>query len=554
MCGKSIIEQVQEERDQRTNDEARRPELKRRLEQWRSKGYAVARLDRSVNGDVRAAEEAFAGFEKDVARLDEVQLRLNSLDVMGFPQEVLAIRQGLRDPDAAGRLEQQVAGLESKIEARKDEEQKRLHEQAVKDKQTRMDQYRQRIAGWSEKGYSTARFKGMLEDPGSDSIVIERRLDEYDQDIRRLLELGKTLDTVRPVGTEAELRDLGQLLRDPDAVGDAQAKVDALYARFYQKKTEEEKRSELQSRLEEYRQKGYKVGRLEGAADKPLGDAEALLVSYEQDVGRLFKLWDRLRALDRSLFPEEWEAARAMMNDPDSVAAVQKAVEGLEAKQAETLAGQAEEDRRLMLTARKFVAGVFEKMRSAVPDYLPPGLYMEEAKWEPHLSPDGMFVKGEVHPGIFSKGTGVVACGYAPSVPKQMFAAEAESARAASQFVAHCFVVTRAPPELVPAVRSFAHPNLSVYVFDLAAAALHFNEDDIKTKVYSEWFAPDEKIAGMKGAIRALSDKHGIFTRALLQQALGLQMKDMDGMLRRWMARNELIQVSKIRDEYSFMD
>jgi hypothetical protein len=229
-------------------------------------------------------------------------------------------------------------------------------------------------------------------------------------------------------------------------------------------------------------------------------------------------------------------------------------VEALEARQAKTIAKQAEEDRTLTLTARKFIAGVFEKMKSATPDYLPPGFYMEDAKWEPHLAPDGMFVKGEVHSGLFSKDSGAVACGFAPSVPKQAFATEAESARAASQFVAHCFVMTRAPPDLVPAVRSFSHPNLSVYVYDLAASALHFNVDDVKTNVYSEWFVPEAKIEGMKGAIRAVSDRHGIFTRTVLQQRLGLQMRDMDGMLRGWMARNQLIQVSKIRDEYSFMD
>jgi hypothetical protein len=334
----------------------------------------------------------------------------------------------------------------------------------------------------------------------------------------------------------------------------AHARVDELSERFYQKKTQEEKQKALLARYGEYKQKGYKVARLEGVLDKPLADAEPVFTSYEQDVGTLFKLWDRLRELDRSFFPDEWESARARMNDPDKVAEVQKAVETLEAGHAEALARQADEDRKLTLTAKQFVAGVFEKMRKHTPDYLPLGFYAKEPRWEPHLAPDGMFTKGEVRFGLLSKQTGVVACGFAPAIQKQGILNEAEGARAAGQFVAHCFVLTRAPAELAALARSFVHPNLSLFIQDLSASALSFNEQDPKTRAYSEWFVKDAPVTGMKGAVRAVSDKHGIFTRAVLQERLGMQTREVEELLKDWMSRNEVVQVSKIRDEYSFMD
>ena len=554
MCGKSVIEQVQEERAQKAQDEARRPQLRERLESWRNRGYIVARLVKAVEGDVPAAEKAFSEFEADVRRLSEVQLRLNALDVMGFPNEVMAIRQKLNDPEAAVEAERLVEELAQKIKARKEEELKRQHEQARKEKEAKLNSYRQRIAGWADKGYSTKRLDGLLEDPASDSIVIEKKLSEYEQDIQKLLELRHALDAVRGESTEAEAKELDGLLLDPDALAAATAKVDALSERFYQKKTWQEKQKALRARFDEYKQKGYKVARLEGVAERPLEEAEILFKSYEEDVGSLFKLWDRLRALDRSLFPDEWEQARQEMNDPDKVAEVQKAVEALETRQAVENEKRAEEDRKLELGAKHFVAGVYEKMKKAAPDYLPLGFYLKDAKWEPHLAPDGMFAKGEVRSGLLARGTGVVACGFAPSIQKQGILNEAEGARAAGEFVAHCFVLTRAAPELAALARAFSHPNLSIYIQDLSAGALLYNEQDPKTRAYSEWFVRDAPVTGMKGAVKAVSDKHGIFTRAVLQEKLGLQQREVDELLKEWMGRNEVVQVSKIRDEYSFMD
>jgi hypothetical protein len=554
MCGKSVIEQVQEEREQKSRDEARRPQLRQRLESWRGRGYIVARLLKVVDGDVPTAEKVFSGFETDVGRLSEAQLRLNALDVMGFPNEVMALRQKLNDPDAAGQAEQMVEDLAQKIKVRKEEEKKRLHEQALKEKAAKMAAYRQRIAGWAAKGYSTKRFEGLLEDPDSDSIAIERKLDDYDRDVQKLLELRKALDSVRGVATEAEAKELDAQLLDPDALAAAHAGVDGLSERFYQKKSEQEKLGALRARFEEYKQKGYKVGRLEAVAGRQLSEAEPVFTSYEEDVGSLFKLWDRLRALDRSLFPDEWEAARSSMNDPDRVAELQKTVEALETRQSAEQEKRAEEDRKLALTARQFVAGVFEKMKKYTPDYLPLGFYLRDARWEPHLAPDGLFAKGEVRPGLLSKGTGVVACGFAPALQKQGILTEAEGARAAGQYVAHCFVLTRVSAEMAELARTFLHQNMSVYIQDLSAGSLLFNAQDPKTQAYSEWFVPDMAVSGMKGAVRAVSDKHGIFTRAVLQERLGLQQRESDELLKEWMGRNEIVQVSRIRDEYSFMD
>jgi hypothetical protein len=132
--------------------------------------------------------------------------------------------------------------------------------------------------------------------------------------------------------------------------------------------------------------------------------------------------------------------------------------------------------------------------------------------------------------------------------------AEAERARIAGRFAAHCFVMTQAPPEMARLAAGFSHPNLSAYVLDLGQGRLSFNESDAKTRAFSGWFVKGQKAPGMKDAVRMIADKYGIFTRAALEQKLGLRRSEIDQMLRAWLAKNQVVVVSKIRDEYSFMD
>ena len=552
--GKSIIEQVEQEKAQKVQDEARRNELRGKIESWRSRGYVVARLLKAVDGEVAQADRIFSDYDRDVRRLSELQLRLNSMDVMGFPNEVMAIRQRLNDPDAVDDLDRQLGVLEGKIKAKKEDERKRLAEQAKLEKEKRMGWYRQRIATWAEKGYSTKRLDGLLEDPAADSVSIEKELAGLDSDIQKLLELGKRLAEVRGAATAEELKELDLQLFDPEAAGELEAKVEELEQRLFQKKSADEKRQQLKKRLEEYREKGYKVVRLEGAPDGPLENAEALFCSYDADVGALFKLWDRLRALNRSYFPQDWEAARALMNDPDKVAEVERCVSTLEARQVELAAQKVQEGKQLVVNGKALLKEIFDKMRSHVPDYLPQGIFLESARWEPQLSPDGLSVRAETHPGLLSKQTAVVSCELSQAFPPNALMVDAERSRAAGRFMAKCYMMTQPSPEMADLVKGFSHPSLSAYIYDLGTGTLVCNDSDLKTKVYSGWFMKGPNPLGMRDAIKMVADKHGIFTRAVLEQKLGMQRREIDDMLKRWMARNEVISVSKIRDEYSFMD
>jgi len=507
-----------------------------------------------IDGDMRVAEQTFSGFEHDVVRLSELQLRLNGQDILGFPEDVLAIRQGLNDPDAADALEKKMEELEAKIKARKEEQQRQASEKARLEKERRMGQYRQRISAWTERGYSTKRLDGVLEDPAADPAAIEKRLGDFDADIQRLLEQGKRLEALRGAATPEELTWLDGRLLDPDSVEELDARVDELEQRQYQKKGDQEKRAQLAGRLEEYRQKGYKVSRLEGIGQMPLDKAESAMRAYEADVGSMFRFWDRLRTLNRPYFEQDWDAARAMMNDPDSVTEVDRRVGELEDRQQAMAAQKAREAAQLSTAGKALVAEIFERMKGAVPDYNPLGFYMDDARWEPRLAPDGLSVRAETRPGLLSKETVTVSCQLVVRLPPETFMAEAERARTAGRFVAMCYLMVQAPPDMARLAHGFSHPNLSAFVLDIGAGKLNFNESDVKTRAFSGWFQRGLRAPQMKDAVKMIADKYGIFTKAALEQRLGLRRSEIDQMLKGWLAKNQVVVVSKIKDEYSFMD
>jgi len=554
MCGKSLIDQVADERSEKARAESRRPEYQSKADFWRQKGYITARLLKAMQGDMRICDQTFGEFERDVRRLGEAQVKLNAMDFKGFPDDVLAIRQKLSDPDAVGEVEAKLAELEGKIKARREDDARKASEAAKLEKEKKLGLYRQRIQSWADKGYATKRLEGLLEDPNNDSISIEKQLGLFDADIAKLLELRRKLESIDTSGNEDDVKVIDKLLFDPDAIEEAGDRVALLAREFYKRKTEADRRVEMRKRLEEYRAKGYKVARIEGAPDKPMDEAEALFQTYEEDVGVLFRLWDRLRAVDKATAPETWEAARAIMNDPDKVSEVEKIVTELEGKFKGVLAARAEEDKKLAAGVKDLMKEIFVKMKETVPDYMPSGLFIRDGKWEPQMSPDGLSVKGLVHYGIFNKECIIVSAAYSVPPARQALVTEAESARGAELFVARCYVTTRAAPEMVPMFKTFKHPSMSLFLYDLSASSVICNEDDLKTKVYSEWFQKGVKPAMMHGAIKLVADKHGIFTRAVLTERLGLQPKEMDEMLKLWLEKNEVIVVSKIKDEYSFMD
>jgi hypothetical protein len=88
---------------------------KQQMENWRAEGYNVSRLEQLVLTDEDQFAHTFPEFSSNISRLQNISSRLNSMDTIGFEQEVNSIRSKLFEPDQAVSTEGEFKALEDKI-------------------------------------------------------------------------------------------------------------------------------------------------------------------------------------------------------------------------------------------------------------------------------------------------------------------------------------------------------------------------------------------------------------------------------------------------------
>jgi uncharacterized membrane protein len=88
---------------------------KQQMETWRAEGYNVSRLEQLALTDEDQFAHTFPEFSSNISRLQNISSRLNSMDTMGFEQEVNSIRSKLYEPDQAISTEGEFKTLEDKI-------------------------------------------------------------------------------------------------------------------------------------------------------------------------------------------------------------------------------------------------------------------------------------------------------------------------------------------------------------------------------------------------------------------------------------------------------
>lgn len=71
--------------------------------------------------------------------------------------------------------------------------------------------------------------------------------------------------------------------------------------------------------------------------------------------------------------------------------------------------------------------------------------------------------------------------------------------------------------------RDYKHPNLSIYLFSISENQLIFNENENKTRIFSEWFERDGRPKSMKDLINEITIDVGTFSIKILKEHLNLR-------------------------------
>lgn len=93
--------------------------LLRRMDEWRSQGYAVTRLEEALRGSPSRAKTLFDQYERAVERARILRNELKILDLSGFEGDATELRQMLKDVDRTEEAEEALAHLKARIERKK---------------------------------------------------------------------------------------------------------------------------------------------------------------------------------------------------------------------------------------------------------------------------------------------------------------------------------------------------------------------------------------------------------------------------------------------------
>jgi tetratricopeptide (TPR) repeat protein len=88
------------------------PELMKELEDLRTEGFNVSRLEKAIDENPGSAWKIFSQFLDDVDKIKGLRQRLDDLDTTGREIQIANIKSKLNNPDLASELETQITELE----------------------------------------------------------------------------------------------------------------------------------------------------------------------------------------------------------------------------------------------------------------------------------------------------------------------------------------------------------------------------------------------------------------------------------------------------------
>ncbi|MBM4248771.1 MAG: DUF835 domain-containing protein [Euryarchaeota archaeon] len=330
---------------ERTQEDRRRQDFERKIQEWKVLGYNTDRLAELAGADADKLQKELVVFKIRVHRLKELEGELALLDTSGFSSEVKELSPLFKDVDRISEVESRLTELRLKIRGRSDEARRKREDQGRR-KRDLVD----RMSVWLSQGYSVARLEELL-DREMDLDKIAGEFDRFEQDIVRLKELSGRLRTMDTSGFEREAAEVRSLLSDLSRVSAAEEAVGALEARMRQSREElkrqaaeeERRRQKAQQRIQAYLEQGLDVSRLQEALGKGMEAFKQELSMFSLRLEKLRGIREDLAQLDARGFETDIERLRAGLEDLSNVDSVEEGVRALRTR----IADRRERERQL---------------------------------------------------------------------------------------------------------------------------------------------------------------------------------------------------------------
>jgi len=189
---------------------------------------------------------------------------------------------------------------------------------------------------WKQEGINVARLEKAL---AGDLETAWDVFAQFMDDVEKLKSLEDKLEVLDTTGFESQAAGLSEMLKDPDRVEELEKGLAELEAGIREKrkadKDAKEQMADLKRELEEWREKGYVVSRLEEALEGSSDDAWEIFAGFIETVEALNGLRAQLEVMNAAeAFPEEAKTIDNMLYDPDRMEEAEAALVELKEKQA----------------------------------------------------------------------------------------------------------------------------------------------------------------------------------------------------------------------------
>jgi DNA repair exonuclease SbcCD ATPase subunit len=183
-----------------------------------------------------------------------------------------------------------------------------------------------RIEEYHANGYNVERLKGAQKELSPEEV--KELLTKFEEDLGVLKIFEEKLESLKPFADEAHLRQLQQMLKNPELISDIQDNIEALEGKMGQHK------KDLETKIKGWAAEGFDVSRLEEAMEHDIKALMSEFSSFEAKLNRAKIILQKLDSLD-PLFQQEIDTLKGKVKYLDHLDEVEEKVTELEEREEE---------------------------------------------------------------------------------------------------------------------------------------------------------------------------------------------------------------------------
>ncbi len=305
------MRKAKEEAERKAQEETRKAEISEQVNNWKSSGFNVQKLEEVMGEALGNIEPVFNEFEAAIGKIQELVGKLEGLDTTGYDSTVEAIRAKLNNPELISEVEKELADLEENI----------------KEQEVRKEELKKRIDSWRDEGYEVGKLEAAIE---GDFGKAWEEFTKFVDNIQTLKELAKKIEGMKTKSFDSQTQAILEKLKDPDKIPEIEADLTALENMIQE---ESAKKEQLKLMMENWRGEEFVVTTLEETLEnQSFEEAETVFMEFEKSILAIKELHQRLDALQIEDLAGEIETIKSNLKDPAAIEELTNQVQEVEAK------------------------------------------------------------------------------------------------------------------------------------------------------------------------------------------------------------------------------